>query len=52
MTNSSLYDETTFYAQFTQDLLRARREVVIESPFITSERMKSLYPVFEELIKP
>lgn len=50
MTNSSLYDETTFYRKFTQDLLNATHEVVIESPYITKERMKSLYPVFEALI--
>jgi hypothetical protein len=51
MFNSSLYDETTFYRQFTQDLLRCSSEVVVESPFITSERMTKLYPIFEVLIK-
>ena len=50
MFNSSLYDETTFYTQFTQDLLRVTREVVIESPFITTERMRQLSPVFEALV--
>jgi phosphatidylserine/phosphatidylglycerophosphate/cardiolipin synthase-like enzyme len=50
MNNSSLFDETTFYRQFTRDLLRCRHEVVIESPFITSERMAKLYPIFESLI--
>jgi phosphatidylserine/phosphatidylglycerophosphate/cardiolipin synthase-like enzyme len=48
---SSLFDENTFYAQFRQDLLRARHEVVIESPYITSQRMADLYPIFEKLIK-
>jgi len=47
---SSLYDETTFYGQFMQDLLRASHEVVIESPFITSERTKMLYPTLKVLI--
>lgn len=51
MNNSSLYDETTFYQQFTKDLLRCSSEVVVESPFITSERMTKLYPIFETLIK-
>lgn len=51
MTNSSLFDETTFYPQFTRDLLRVKREVVIESPFITTERMKSFHPIFERLIR-
>lgn len=49
--SSNLYDETTFYSQFRQDLLRASREVVIESPFITKERAVMLYPTFENLIK-
>ncbi len=51
MTNSSLFDETTFYSQFTRDLLGCRSEVVIESPFITTQRMRTLFPVFEELIR-
>jgi phosphatidylserine/phosphatidylglycerophosphate/cardiolipin synthase-like enzyme len=51
MTNSSLFDETTFYTQFTRDLLGCRSEVVIESPFITTQRMRSLFPVFEKLIR-
>lgn len=51
MTNSSLFDETTFYSQFTRDLLCCRSEVVIESPFITTQRMRTLSPVFEELIR-
>ena len=51
MFNSSLYDETTFYPQFTRDLLRATREVVIESPYITSQRMTMLYPIFERLVR-
>lgn len=51
MTNSFLFDETTFYRQFTRDLIRASHEVVIESPFITTERMVTLYPTFEKLIK-
>ena len=48
--NSSLFDETTFYRQFIKDLSDAKYEVIIESPFITSERMTHLYPVFEKLI--
>lgn len=51
MNNSSLYDETTFYHQFTKDLLRCSSEVVVESPFITSERIKTLFPYFQILIE-
>lgn len=51
MFKSSLYDEITFYPKFVQDLLHASREVVIESPYITAERMRGLFPVFERLIE-
>ena len=48
--SSGLYDETTFYSRFRHDLLRASREVVIESPFIATERARTLYPLFQTLI--
>jgi len=49
--NSSLYDENTFYSTFIQDLNNCRREVIIESPFITSERNAMFMPIFLKLIK-
>ncbi len=51
MFRTSLFDESTFYKQFTKDLLRAKHEVVIESPFITTERMNQLVPVFNKLVR-
>lgn len=48
--SSRLHDETTFYSQFRHDLLRTTREVVIESPFIATERANKLYPIFQTLI--
>lgn len=51
MINSSLYDEKTFYRKFTKDLLACQKEVIIESPFISTERVKTLYPTFEKLVK-
>ncbi|HSD98606.1 MAG TPA: phospholipase D-like domain-containing protein [Patescibacteria group bacterium] len=48
---SELHDEDTFYHAFINDLNACREEVIIESPFISSSRMKKLYPVFERLIK-
>lgn len=51
MFNSSLFDESTFYSKFGKDLLHAEHEVVIESPFITSNRARKLSPVFNKLIK-
>lgn len=50
MNNSSLHDEKTFYSQFVRDLESCRHEVIIESPFITTERTARLYPIFEKLV--
>jgi len=51
MFKTSLFDESTFYKQFTTDLLKAKHEIVIESPFITTERMNKLVPIFNKLVK-
>lgn len=48
---SQLHDETTFYQEFIKDLQNCKEEVIIESPFITRERMKKLYPTLEALIR-
>lgn len=47
---SSLFDEKTFYKTFIEDLLRCKEEVIIESPFITCERMRTFTPVFRKLL--
>ena len=47
---SKLYDEMDFYKQFLSDLKRCKREVIIESPFISLNRMYSLYKPFEDLV--
>lgn len=49
-TRSILHDETTFYNGFTRDLLNAKEEVIIESPFITTKRLNILKPLFERLV--
>src|SRR3989344_8407212 len=51
MFNSSLHDEKTFYHAFIYDLERCKEEIIIESPFITTERMRFLKPTFEKLLK-
>lgn len=53
MTNffSQLHNENTFYPAFIHDLENAREEIIIESPYITTERMRLLKPTFEKLIK-
>lgn len=47
---SKLYDENSFYRKFINDLKHCKSEVIIESPFITSSRMRSLMPVFKNLV--
>lgn len=48
---SKLYDENTFYYQFIRDLENCKKEVIIESPFITTARMDILAPLFTRLVK-
>lgn len=50
LVTSILYDEVTFYNQFILDLSAVSREVIIESPFISSNRMRRLRPIFRKLI--
>ncbi len=47
---SRLFDETDFYQNFIKDLLSAKQEVVIDSPYITTERVRIFIPIFEHLI--
>jgi phosphatidylserine/phosphatidylglycerophosphate/cardiolipin synthase-like enzyme len=49
LATSILYNETTFYNQFVNDLNSAKEEVIIESPFITINRLKTLIPIFKKL---
>lgn len=50
LTSSILYDEKTFYNRFSQDLHEAKEEVIIESPYITTPRMRLLRPIFQKLV--
>ena len=47
--NTTLYDQDTFYKPFIRDLLSSKKEVIIENPFITKKRMDLLLPVFTKL---
>ncbi len=47
---SDLYNEHTFYPAFLHDLEKCRREVIIESPYITSLRMETFYPIFKRIL--
>ena len=46
---STLYDQDTFYRAFMRDLLHCKDEVIIESPFFTEKRMRTLLPIFAKL---
>ena len=48
--DSSLYDENTFYGQFIKDLENCTKEIIIESPYITSKRAEMLTPIFNNLL--
>jgi len=45
-----LYNEQTFYTKFLKDLDLCSREVIIESPYITIERMETFSQVFQRLL--
>lgn len=49
--SSQLHDEKTFYQTFLQDLERCQQEVIIESPYITTERMRTFDRIFQKLLK-
>ena len=46
---TSLHNEKTFYPAFIKDLNNCKKEVIIESPFITTERMNQLFPILNKL---
>ncbi|SRR5258706_1895500 len=48
--NSSLFDEKTFYQTFLEDLDKCRSEIIIESLFITTFRMKTFDRIFKNLL--
>lgn len=47
--SSKLYDQDTFYPAFLKDLANCHSEAIIECPFITSRRLKTLLPALEQL---
>ena len=46
---SGLYNDKTFYPALLKDLGSCQRELLIESPFITSNRIASLLPIFTKM---
>lgn len=48
--NAKLFNENDFYPNFIKDLLRAKAEIIINSPFITTYRSDKLKPIFQHLL--
>lgn len=46
-----MFDEKTFYKIFSRDLLNCKNEVIIESPYITTERTNLFIPIFKRLLE-
>lgn len=49
--SSELFDEDTFYKAFLNDLENSKKEIIIESPFITTERMNGFRSVFKKILE-
>jgi hypothetical protein len=47
---SQLYNEQTFYRTFERDLACCRNEAVIESPFLTTRRIRTLLPMLRKMV--
>lgn len=51
LSTSRLYNEQTFYRAFVQDLTCCRNEAIIESPFITTRRVKLLLHTLRKMVR-
>ena len=51
LTNTSLYNEQSFYSAFVRDVKRAQSAVVIESPFLTEKRALYFAGLFNQLTR-
>lgn len=49
--NTRLNDQDSFYQAFINDISHARNRIIIESPFMTTKRVKHLLPILARLIK-
>lgn len=50
LVTSQLYNEQTFYKAFIRDLSSCKDEAIIESPFMTTQRINMLLPYFRKAI--
>ena len=50
LATSQLYNEQTFYRAFERDLACCRSEAIIESPYITTRRVRLLVPALQRMV--
>ena len=50
LASSSLYNQDKFYNALLKDTGNCYSELIIESPFMTTKRVRQLIPMFENLI--
>jgi phosphatidylserine/phosphatidylglycerophosphate/cardiolipin synthase-like enzyme len=50
LTTSRLYNDQTFYKSFVRDIALSKKEVIIESPFITTGRVEMLLPTIRKAV--
>ena len=48
---SRLFNDGNFHRAFAKDLLRAKKRVIIESPYLTERRVRYYVPIFKKLSK-
>ena len=48
---SKLFNECTFYQAFCRDLKKAKKRVIIESPYLTERRTEYLVPYLQRLVR-
>lgn len=49
--SSDLFDEHSFYKEFSKDMRIAQSEIVIESPYITMRRASEISPLLKRAIR-
>lgn len=48
---SKMYDEKSFYQAFLRDLKHVKKEVIIESPYMNTNRVTTLIPILRKLVE-
>ena len=49
--SSKLFDQETFYQAFLKDIRQCRKQLIIESPFLTKRRTRQLLPQIKKAVQ-